>query len=129
MHPNVAPPDPDYTKFFYGMLLGSWHGLKIVWPYLLLLAIVWSFKVGLAQRLFRRWRDSLAHPHSAAVSGAFAGGLPVSPPICPSCNVAMVRRVASQGKHKGEPFYGCPNYPKCKQLVSVAQYSDMTGKH
>jgi restriction system protein len=42
-----------------------------------------------------------------------------SPPLCPKCGVPMVKRIATRGEHKGEPFYGCPNYPKCKEILPV----------
>ena len=44
--------------------------------------------------------------------GTGAGG---APPVCPKCNVPMVIRVATKGKRGGEQFYGCPNFPKCRQ--------------
>lgn len=36
--------------------------------------------------------------------------------LCLLCGGRMVRRVASRGKHKGNPFYGCSNYPRCKGI-------------
>ena len=36
--------------------------------------------------------------------------------LCLLCGSHMVRRVASRGKHKGNPFYGCANYPRCKGI-------------
>ena len=40
--------------------------------------------------------------------------------ICPKCNVGhMVLRTASKGKNKGNTFYGCDNYPKCKNAISI----------
>lgn len=49
---------------------------------------------------------------------------PVTPPketwdaagLCLLCGSRMIRRVASRGKHKGNPFYGCANYPRCKGI-------------
>lgn len=40
-------------------------------------------------------------------------------PICPKCGVLMVLREAKQGRNKGKSFYGCPNYPKCRQIVNI----------
>jgi Zn-finger domain associated with topoisomerase type I len=40
-------------------------------------------------------------------------------PICPKCGVPMVLRVAKRGENVGEKFYGCPNYPKCRETVKV----------
>lgn len=33
--------------------------------------------------------------------------------LCPKCGVPMILKTASRSKHKGEQFWGCPNYPKC----------------
>jgi predicted RNA-binding Zn-ribbon protein involved in translation (DUF1610 family) len=37
-------------------------------------------------------------------------------PLCPKCGVPMVVRTATRGKRKGEQFYGCPNYPRCREV-------------
>ncbi len=42
-------------------------------------------------------------------------------PICPKCGVPMVLRTASRGGHQGEPFFGCPNYPQCREIRSATQ--------
>jgi len=42
-----------------------------------------------------------------------------NPPMCPKCSVPMVLRIASRGEHKGSRFYGCPNFPKCRQVLPV----------
>ena len=42
-------------------------------------------------------------------------------PLCPSCGIPMVVRTAKRGSHKGEQFYACPNYPECKELISIRQ--------
>jgi len=35
-----------------------------------------------------------------------------SPP-CPNCGQPMVRRLANAGAQAGQPFWGCPAYPRC----------------
>lgn len=40
-------------------------------------------------------------------------------PDCPKCGIPMVMREAKRGSGKGERFYGCENYPRCKQTMSV----------
>lgn len=40
-------------------------------------------------------------------------------PLCPSCGAPMVRRVASRGLNKGNPFLGCSRYPACKAIVPL----------
>ena len=33
---------------------------------------------------------------------------------CPKCGAELLLRVAKQGVNKGNEFYGCSNYPKCR---------------
>jgi hypothetical protein len=40
-------------------------------------------------------------------------------PVCPKCGVSMVLREAKHGSNKGRSFYGCPNYPRCRQIVQI----------
>lgn len=40
-------------------------------------------------------------------------------PLCPKCNIPMVVRTVKKGKHKGKQFYGCENYPNCRQMLSL----------
>lgn len=42
---------------------------------------------------------------------------PSGVPICPKCGEAMVERVAGRGANKGGKFWGCPNYPDCRETV------------
>lgn len=38
-------------------------------------------------------------------------------PNCPKCGVAMVERVTKTGVSAGKSFWGCRNYPKCKEIL------------
>jgi len=38
-------------------------------------------------------------------------------PACPKCGVPMVERVAGKGPNKGGMFWGCTNYPKCREIM------------
>ncbi|MBM4164281.1 MAG: DUF2726 domain-containing protein [Lentisphaerae bacterium] len=38
----------------------------------------------------------------------------VAAPLCPKCGVSLVLRKGAQG-----PFYGCPNYPRCRQTAKL----------
>ena len=40
-----------------------------------------------------------------------------SAPSCPRCGVEMVLRTAKGGANRGKQFYGCPNYPKCREIA------------
>ena len=37
-------------------------------------------------------------------------------PICPKCGIPMILRTVAQGEHKGKQFYGCKNYPRCREM-------------
>lgn len=41
------------------------------------------------------------------------------PPSCPKCGSTMVERVARRGKNAGNRFYGCANFPKCKETQDM----------
>ena len=38
----------------------------------------------------------------------------ISAPLCPKCGIPLVIRSSSRGK-----FYGCSNYPKCRQTIHL----------
>lgn len=40
-----------------------------------------------------------------------------SVPICPKCGIPMVLRKATKGDDVGKLFYGCKNFPNCRQIV------------
>jgi hypothetical protein len=40
-------------------------------------------------------------------------------PVCDKCGIPMVMRTTSRGDRKGERFWGCANYPKCRKVVAV----------
>lgn len=41
-------------------------------------------------------------------------------PLCPRCGVLMVRRSATRGANGGDEFFGCANYPRCREIVPIA---------
>ena len=43
-----------------------------------------------------------------------------SVPLCSKCGIPMVLRTVAQGEHKGKQFYGCQNYPRCREMRPVA---------
>jgi predicted RNA-binding Zn-ribbon protein involved in translation (DUF1610 family) len=40
-------------------------------------------------------------------------------PICPKCGIPMVLRTAGRGDRQGQQFYGCANYPKCRETAQL----------
>lgn len=44
-----------------------------------------------------------------------------NPPSCPKCGIPMVMRRAARGERRGEQFFGCSNYPKCRETLPLTQ--------
>lgn len=40
-------------------------------------------------------------------------------PTCPKCGTPMVLRKAKKGDQKGDEFWGCISYPKCREIVQI----------
>jgi ssDNA-binding Zn-finger/Zn-ribbon topoisomerase 1 len=40
-------------------------------------------------------------------------------PVCPKCHTPFVLRSAKSGQHLGKQFYGCTNYPKCRETLEM----------
>lgn len=40
-------------------------------------------------------------------------------PICPKCKMEMVLRTAKKGGQQRGKFWGCSNYPKCREIVNL----------
>ena len=45
------------------------------------------------------------------------GDSPPQVPACPKCGKQMVGRQATRGANKGNPFWGCPDFPKCRGTI------------
>lgn len=41
--------------------------------------------------------------------------------ICPRCGRNMVLRTATRGNRKGQTFWGCSTYPKCKYIENITE--------
>lgn len=41
-------------------------------------------------------------------------------PPCPRCGMPTVLRYAKKGANAGQPFFGCPTFPKCRGVVAIA---------
>lgn len=44
---------------------------------------------------------------------------PAVTPVCPKCGIPMLLRVVRNGPHIGKKFYGCANYPRCRELIPI----------
>lgn len=40
-------------------------------------------------------------------------------PSCPSCGIKMTERTAKKGKNSGDKFWGCINFPKCRNTLQI----------
>ena len=49
-------------------------------------------------------------------------GKPVEEVNCPDCGSPLAIRYAKVGKHKGNRFYGCSAYPRCKRIVEKDEF-------
>ncbi|MBR6071338.1 MAG: type I DNA topoisomerase [Acholeplasmatales bacterium] len=46
--------------------------------------------------------------------------------LCPKCNKGhLIERKATRGKNAGNIFYGCSNYPRCKNVVTIEEYQKL----
>lgn len=41
--------------------------------------------------------------------------------LCPKCGAPMILRTASKGANQGKQFYGCSNFPKCREIVNLTE--------
>ncbi|HAS6204045.1 TPA: hypothetical protein I7243_22185 [Vibrio vulnificus] len=41
-------------------------------------------------------------------------------PLCPSCHAPLVMRTAKRGQNKGNQFYGCSSYPRCRYTQDIS---------
>ncbi|WP_421234583.1 topoisomerase DNA-binding C4 zinc finger domain-containing protein [Aeromonas enteropelogenes] len=53
--------------------------------------------------------------HDTVAASANAGPAP----SCPKCGTTMVLRTSKRGDTKGNAFWGCPGYPKCRSLIPI----------
>lgn len=54
---------------------------------------------------------AMARPPAAHAQGAI--------PTCRRCGVAMTERTAKRGLAAGQKFFGCVNYPRCREVVQI----------
>ena len=40
-------------------------------------------------------------------------------PVCPKCDIPMVQRIATRGAGQGQQFWGCRNFPRCRETVTA----------
>lgn len=72
----------------------------------------------LSEEDMRQFADILVNSHSER-KAEYTQKYPLQTPICPHCKIKMVKRTAKKGSNTGNEFYGCPNYPACKQTINI----------
>jgi hypothetical protein len=62
-------------------------------------------------------QNQYANPNVVQTGIPAQGGPGV--PFCPKCGIPMVLRTATQGQNAGQQFYGCRNYPRCREIIMI----------
>ena len=47
-------------------------------------------------------------------------------PTCPRCGEKMIRRITKKGRNMGDSFWGCRNYPHCRQILHMRNSGDIS---
>ena len=42
-------------------------------------------------------------------------------PLCPKCGIPMMCRKATKGDNSAKKFFGCPNFPRCHEMLSIEE--------
>lgn len=103
-----------------------WWALAFAWGWASHLAADATTKMGLPSLLWPLGsKVPIAAPAMATASPSAPGSqspvqvsglaVEVSAPHCPTCGVPMVLRTTRHGERQGQQFYGCANFPRCRQ--------------
>jgi membrane-bound metal-dependent hydrolase YbcI (DUF457 family) len=103
-----------------------WWALAFAWGWASHLAADATTKMGLPSLLWPLGSiSSNATPALATATGTASGShapaqvsgpaIVASTPLCPVCGIEMVLRMARHGDKQGQQFYGCANFPQCRQ--------------
>jgi hypothetical protein len=50
----------------------------------------------------------------------------ISIPLCPKCGIPMILRTVAKGEHIGKQFFGCRNYPQCREVKPLPVQNKQT---
>lgn len=66
-------------------------------------------------------RSSTPHEHDlvAGTQESLRPNAVPDTPLCPHCGIPMVLRTARRGSRLGQQFYGCANFPRCRQVSEI----------
>lgn len=62
---------------------------------------------------------ALGNPDAASKPAPGDENTDPTAPTCPKCGAEMKLRTARSGTNKGNQFWGCSNYPRCRGIVNV----------
>jgi len=71
---------------------------------------------GALNALLRKSQNDAPAPSSARVAANSSAN---RTPMCPTCKAPMVMRTAKRGSNVGSSFWGCAQYPKCRQTLAT----------
>jgi len=71
---------------------------------------------GALNALLRNSQNGAPAPSSARVAANSSAN---RTPMCPTCKTPMVMRTAKRGSNVGSSFWGCAQYPKCRQTLAT----------
>jgi ssDNA-binding Zn-finger/Zn-ribbon topoisomerase 1 len=57
--------------------------------------------------------------HAASATELLTATSESGVPLCPKCGIPMVRRTARRGNSSGHEFWGCVNYPRCREMRAI----------
>lgn len=100
----------------YGQGRCSWHGGAVVQSEIRIVNTVFAVFVFVWALIVIHVAGKDEKKRKAALEAAKAERAKTTP-VCPHCQVQLVLRRAGRGPHKGEWFWGCRNYPRCKVIV------------
>lgn len=107
-----------------------WWALAFAWGWASHLAADATTKMGLPSLLWPLPKTPIAAPAMATASPSAptaqspvpTSGPAVAAPVprCPVCDVPMVLRTTRHGERQGQQFYGCANFPRCRQTRQLS---------
>jgi hypothetical protein len=71
---------------------------------------------GALSALLRNSQNNAPAPSSSRVAAKSSA---TRMPMCPTCKTPMVMRTAKRGSNVGSSFWGCAQYPKCRQTLAT----------
>jgi len=78
-----------------------------------------SYNVPDLSVLISKYAESGATVPVVTIAPAASPSDSAGAPLCPKCGIPMLLRTSSRGDAKGSQFYGCANYPKCRQKMPL----------